>query len=202
MLILPHLLFLQPQRPQKTKPRRLRAANLPWLNRNAIQISTLACSARLSARAGSLLAAALASGQKHREGRERLCVCEHPPQPMSGKGAGRDCVGKAGAYILNYQCHSGWISAGWMAIYCWHRPAINHYLSGAMRKLQGWLSHPPSWRHSRSGALYIPWLLGCACGPKTAFKPNPAVIIQSWNALFTLSNNSCMFLTLLRVTSA
>lgn len=96
----------------------------------------------------------LASSQKYGEGKLRVCL--RPPQLTGGKGAGRHQVGKDAVHILNYHFRSSWISAGWMAIYCWHRPAINHYLSGATRKLQGWLSHSPSWRHSRSGATYIP----------------------------------------------
>lgn len=99
----------------------------------------------------------LASSQSTGEERLRR-VCLQTPQLMGGKGAGRNGGGKDGVHILNYHFQSSWISAGWMAVYCWHRPAVNHYLSGATRNLQGWLSHPPSWRHSRSEATYVPWL--------------------------------------------
>lgn len=70
-----------------------------------------------SARTGSLLAASrLARSQSMGEERQRDCL--HPSQLMGGKRAGRDWVGNARAQILNYHLWSGWISAGWMAIYC------------------------------------------------------------------------------------
>lgn len=92
-------------------------------------------------------------GRRSDKGQEGQWPCFHPRQLLGGKEPG----GTWGT--SQTPSYDGWlIQRGWTAIYCWHRAAINHHLSGAMRKLQGWLSHPPSWRHSRSRATYIPWL--------------------------------------------